>query len=63
MASAAYDNLAAKAAGNAIDLISKIYGVDNWGFGYSTSMETETWPWRLPKTGRMRLTYMGLLGS
>ena len=34
MASAAYDNLAAKAAGNAIDLISKIYGVDNWGFGY-----------------------------
>ena len=34
MASAAYDNLAAKAAGNAIDLINKIYGVDNWGFGY-----------------------------
>ena len=34
MASAAYDNLAAKAAGNAIDLITKIYGVDNWGFGY-----------------------------
>ena len=35
MASAAYDNLAAKAAGNAVDLTSKIYGVDNWDLAFS----------------------------